>query len=208
MLDIYPPCETSENRIYWWILDYTADLIYVLDMLWVKPRIVFVKNGLSEINRKEMAMNYVRKSEFRYDLGSLAPFDILYLIPQMHFNALLRFPRLVKINVFWEFFDRMDQAARSGYMIRIVRTVIYMIFLIHLETCGYYWVSAYEGLRLNEWTYDGRGVAYIRCIYLATKTATSIGNNPKPVNELEYFFMTVYWLSGVFVFAMLIGQVT
>ncbi|KAI0207206.1 Cyclic nucleotide-gated cation channel beta-1, partial [Lamellibrachia satsuma] len=143
---------------------------------------------------------------FQLDLLSLTPLDLLYFIPDLKFNALVRLPRLLKIQTFWEFYDRMDQAAKSGHVVRILRTLIYMLLLIHFESCGYFAVSAYKGLNKDRWVYDGQGISYIRCMYLATKTATSIGNNPKPVDEMQYIFMTIYWLSGVFVFAMLIGQ--
>jgi len=50
--------------------------------------------------------------------------------------------------------------------------------------------------------------SYLHCMYLASKTATSIGNNAVPTIQIEYMFMTFYWLLGIFVFAMLIGQVS
>jgi len=50
--------------------------------------------------------------------------------------------------------------------------------------------------------------SYLHCMYLASKTATSIGNNAVPTIQVEYMFMTCYWLLGIFVFAMLIGQVS
>ncbi|XP_013414109.1 cyclic nucleotide-gated cation channel beta-3-like [Lingula anatina] len=151
-----------------------------------------------------MRRNYFRKLEFKLDMLSLLPLDLLYFA--VGFNSLLRAPRYFKIKTFLEFYNRFDQAAKSPHLIRVAKTMTYMVYLIHVETCGYYAVSVYEGIGSNKWVYNGEGNAYVRCFYLATKTSTSIGNNPTPTNTLEYVFMTVYWLSGVFVFALLIGQ--
>lgn len=121
--------------------------------------------------------------------------------------VILRIPRMVKLHTFWGFFVNVDRILASPHMVRILRTLMYMMYLIHLNACAYYAFSVWEGLGSNDFVFNGKGNAYIVCFYFATKTATSIGKNPKPRKEIEFMFMTFSWLMGVFVFALLIGQI-
>ncbi|BES89039.1 cation channel [Nesidiocoris tenuis] len=198
--------QTPENTAMWWALDYSMDVIYFIDMVFVKPRIMFLDEGFWVKDSRRTSINYMKKTEFKMDVISLIPLDLLYF----YFGAdcvILRFPRILKVHSFWEFFNHFDKVSPSPYIVRTARTLTYMIYLVHINACAYYAVSLYEGIAINHWVYNGVGNAYIRCFYFAVKTATSIGKNPRPENEAEYLFMTACWLTGVFVFAILIGQI-
>nr|XP_018898857.1 PREDICTED: cyclic nucleotide-gated cation channel beta-1 isoform X3 [Bemisia tabaci] len=200
------PYQTGDNLLTWIGIDYIMDALYFVDVVFVKPRMMYLEDGFWVRDPQLTRKNYFRKSQFKMDVLSLMPLDLLYLKYGAHLSY-LRLPRLIKIQTFWEFFNHFDSVLSSPYIVRVARTLTYMVYLVHLNACAYYAMSVHEGLGINSWVYNGIGNAYIRCFYFATKTATSIGKNPRPENEQEYIFMTVSWLMGVFVFAVLIGQI-
>ncbi|XP_053602705.1 cyclic nucleotide-gated cation channel beta-3 isoform X2 [Plodia interpunctella] len=200
------PYQTPENTPLWMTTDYLCDLIYLVDVALVKPRLMFLHEGFWVNDAGETRRNYRKKLQYKFDVISLLPLDILYLYFGTHM-VILRAPRLLKLQTFWEFHQAMDRVLSSPYVVRIGKTLFYIFYLIHLNACAYYAMSNYIGLDSNGWVYDNKGNAYIRCFYFATKTATSIGKNPKPEKTEEYLFMTAAWLMGVFVFALLIGQI-
>lgn len=202
------PFQTADNFKYWFMMDCAADFIYIVDLLFIKHRIMYLYEGFWIRDRQLTRKNYMRKYQFRLDVMSLLPLDLLYLHPFFGVGAVyLRIPRFLKIQSFWEFFKLLDRIIASPHMLRVGKTLSYMLYMIHLTACTYYAVSYYKGLGSNRWVFSGKGHPYVRCFAFATKTATSIGKNPKPFENDEYFFMTCAWLMGVFVFALLIGQI-
>ncbi|XP_020707806.2 cyclic nucleotide-gated cation channel beta-3 [Athalia rosae] len=200
------PYQTISNARKWMVCDYLADIIYLVDIVFVRPRVMFLEDGFWVKDPGLTRKNYMRKWQFKMDILSLIPLDLLYFA-YGYCQALLRIPRFFKVQTFWELYNCMDSVLSNPHVVRIARTLSYMLYLIHINACAYYAFSAWEGLGSNGWVFNGVGNAYIRCFYFATKTATSIGKNPKPENEYEYMFMTASWLMGVFVFALLIGQI-
>ncbi|TMS40245.1 hypothetical protein L596_006643 [Steinernema carpocapsae] len=202
---------------YWWLLfDYSADFIYLLDMIIIKPRLQFMKSGISIKSRKQMLGNYLSSSTFRYDVISLLPTDVIYLWTGI--VPIWRFVRVLKVTSYWQLFNLLDNSVSNPYVIRITKTFSYMIYLIHCNSCVYYMLSAWQAFGqlpyrinnqyfLNSWVYNNLGNAYIRCFYFTAAVATSTGNNPAPTNVIEYIYMTFSWMMGVFVFALLLGQI-
>ncbi|XP_065367499.1 cyclic nucleotide-gated cation channel beta-3 [Calliphora vicina] len=200
------PFQTPENTNMWLIMDFCADIVYLLDVVFFKHRIMYLFEGFWVKDKNLTRKNYMRKLQFKLDILALLPLELLYF--KYGTKAVyLRFPRFLKIQSFWEFFKLLDRVISSPHIVRIAKTLLYMLYMIHLTATLYYAYSDYQGLGVNRWVFSGKGHPYVRCFAFATKTATSIGKNPKPEREGEYVFMTAAWLMGVFVFALLIGQI-
>jgi cyclic nucleotide gated channel beta 1 len=140
------PFQTEDNYKTWLVADVIADVIYLIDLLFIKHRTMYLYEGFWIRDPQLTRKNYMRKLQFRMDVLSLLPLDFLYLHPFFGANAVyLRLPRLFKIQTYWEFFKLLDRSISSPHMLRVGKTLSYMLYMIHLTACTYYAVSNYKG---------------------------------------------------------------
>uniref|UniRef100_A0A3B3U2Y6 Cyclic nucleotide gated channel subunit beta 1b n=2 Tax=Poecilia latipinna TaxID=48699 RepID=A0A3B3U2Y6_9TELE len=198
------PYQTPQNAPYWLLADYTCDLIYILDIAVFQPRLQFVSGGDIVCDKKEMRKNYMKTKRFKFDVASLAPLELLYF--KTGINPLLRLPRLLKINSFFEFNERLEAILTKAYIYRVIRTTTYLLYCLHCNACLYHWASSYIGLGATQWVYNGVGNSYIRCYYFAVKTLITIGGLPDPTSLFEIVFQLINYFVGVFAFSIMIGQ--
>ncbi|CAD6200168.1 unnamed protein product [Caenorhabditis auriculariae] len=171
------PYQTSSNWIYWFCMDCIADFIYLFDMIMIKPRLRFMRGGIQVKVQKETRRHYLMTRTFKLDIISILPTDFFYI----YFGTLpiWRLNRIFKINSFWLLFDMLDNSFSNPYAIRIARTLSYMIYIIHCNSCIYYKLSALQ----------------------------AFGQIAYHENGKWYIYMTCSWMMGVFVFALLLGQI-
>ncbi|XP_015229561.1 PREDICTED: cyclic nucleotide-gated cation channel beta-1-like [Cyprinodon variegatus] len=198
------PYQTPGNIYYWLVTDYLCDLIYILDITVFQPRLQFVRGGDIVCDKKEMRKNYMKTKRFKFDVASLVPLELFYF--KTGINPLLRLPRLLKINSFFEFNERLEAILTKAYIYRVIRTTTYLLYCLHCNACLYHWASSYIGLGSTQWVYNGVGNSYIRCYYFAVKTLITIGGLPDPSSLFEIVFQLINYFVGVFVFSIMIGQ--
>ncbi|KAJ0029612.1 hypothetical protein NQD34_004609 [Periophthalmus magnuspinnatus] len=198
------PYQTPDNIYYWLLADYVCDLIYILDITVFQPRLQFVRGGDIVCDKTEMRKNYMKTKRFKLDVISLVPLELFYF--KTGINPLLRLPRLLKINSFFVFNERLEAILTKAYIYRVIRTTTYLLYCLHFNACLYYWGSAFKGLGSTKWVYNGEGNSYIRCYYFAVKTLITIGGLPDPTTLFEIIFQLINYFVGVFAFSIMIGQ--
>ena len=172
----------------WWFMDYFCDLLYLVDVL-VHMHEGYLEQGLLVEDAKLLRQNYLKGWAWRWDLASLLPTDLAYLVwptsgcharvpcpVVVRANRLLRAPRMM------EFFDRTE--TRTGYpnCFRICKVVLAILVLIHWNACAYFAISYVVGFGSDNWVYNLNGTLnatlsrqYIYSFYWSTLTLTTIG---------------------------------
>ncbi|XP_053311156.1 cyclic nucleotide-gated cation channel alpha-3 [Spea bombifrons] len=203
----------KSHTTLWLVLDYTADLIYILDTI-VRFRTGFLEQGLLVKDAKKLRVHYSKTLQFKLDMLSLLPTDLAYFkvglnVPELRFNRLLRFARM------FEFFDRTETRTNYPNIFRIGNLVLYILIIIHWNACIYFAISKAIGFGSDTWVYPnishpeyGRlARKYIYSLYWSTLTLTTIGETPPPVKDVEYLFVVFDFLIGVLIFATIVGNV-
>uniref|UniRef100_A0A4W2D0Q5 Cyclic nucleotide-binding domain-containing protein n=1 Tax=Bos indicus x Bos taurus TaxID=30522 RepID=A0A4W2D0Q5_BOBOX len=203
----------SEHLMLWLVLDYSADILYGMDML-VRARTGFLEQGLMVMDASRLWKHYTQTLHFKLDVLSLVPTDLAYFKLGMNYPE-LRFNRLLKLARLFEFFDRTETRTNYPNMFRIGNLVLYILIIIHWNACIYFAISKFIGFGTDSWVYPnvsnpeyGRlSRKYIYSLYWSTLTLTTIGETPPPVKDEEYLFVVIDFLVGVLIFATIVGNV-
>ncbi|XP_007991192.3 cyclic nucleotide-gated channel alpha-2 [Chlorocebus sabaeus] len=203
----------KDYYLVWLVLDYVSDVVYIAD-IFIRLRTGFLEQGLLVKDTKKLRDNYIHTLQFKLDVASIIPTDLIYFAvgihsPEVRFNRLLHFARM------FEFFDRTETRTSYPNIFRISNLVLYILVIIHWNACIYYAISKSIGFGVDTWVYPNitdpeygyLAREYIYCLYWSTLTLTTIGETPPPVKDEEYLFVIFDFLIGVLIFATIVGNV-
>lgn len=174
----------------------------------------FLEQGLLVKDSKRLWEHYKKTPQFKFDLISMMPTDLLMLqfgidSPELRFNRLFKMARL------FEFFYRTETRTNFPNIYRIGNLVLYILIIIHWNACIFFAISKTLGFGSDAWVYPNISDAkygrlfrkYTYCLYWSTITLTTIGETPPPVRDIEYLFVIIDFLIGVLIFATIVSNV-
>ncbi|XP_074657358.1 uncharacterized protein LOC141910564 [Tubulanus polymorphus] len=198
---------TSDNIVIWFTLDYTADLLYILDIAF-HFRTGFMEDGVLQTDATKLRIHYMNTTMFYIDCLCLLPLDFLYL--SIGFKSLVRCFRLVKIYRFWAFLDRTERHTNYPNVVRTITLLHYLFAIFHWNACCHYILNT-KVLNSGMWTYpvNDKSVAnnYLNGLYWSTIILTTIGDLPRPKSTGDFVFVITQVVFGLLLFATVLGHI-
>ncbi|CAF4004195.1 unnamed protein product [Rotaria sp. Silwood2] len=182
-------------RIFWISLDYTFDIIYLID-IFLQSRTGYFSHGLFVHNHYVLSRNYFTSRQFYLrDLLSIIPTDFLYLIPNYRFISIIRCNRFLRIHRLFEFQELTESRTRFPNAFRIFCLICLTLTLIHWNSCAYLLICQHLGFGTDRWVLpaaaknESVAMLYTYCFYWSTLLLSTIGDVPLPVKRAEYLFV-------------------
>lgn len=174
---------------YWLTIDVISDLVYILDIV-VQLRTGYLEQGLLVYDAKKLAINYLNSRKFIADIVSLLPFDLIqlkigYKIP------ILRFPRFLKAYRAIQLYYLQESRTLYPNVWRVANLTHILFLLGHWFASFYFIISKAEGFK-GQWLYPQPtgeyaklSRMYLRSLYWAVLTLTTIGDLPRPESNFQ-----------------------
>lgn len=115
-----------------------------------------MENGLICFDRVKIAKRYIRTFEFKVDIISLLPTDLIYYFAFPHNRRILsalRLNRLAKFSRLAEFTSITETETKYPTVFRMSNLLINILLAMHWNACIYFIVSDWIGFGKDEWVY-------------------------------------------------------
>lgn len=178
-----------------------------------KNIIGYLEQGLLLRDCKKLATNYLKSFQFKLDIFSIIPIDIIFIFYMSDYRTRFRFNRLIRVNRLFECRLKIETRTSYPFLFRICYLVLIIIVMIHCNACLYYIISKHIGFNSDDWVLHFESDArdffneYISCFFWSTMMLTTIGEVESPDNTAESAVMIITFLLAIVVVATLVGNI-
>ncbi|XP_067949992.1 cyclic nucleotide-gated channel alpha-3-like [Watersipora subatra] len=198
---------TSETALTWLPLDYSMDLIYLLD-IFKGLRTAYLDNGVLQTDAAKMRTHYKNTMIFYFDCLCLLPLDFIYL--SVGYNSMLRSARLMKVYKLWKFLDITERHTNFPNLIRTCTMIHYLFLMFHWNASVFFIVmrdsAAFDDTQCDN-DITPAHMQYIHSLYWSVMSLSTIAQLPQPRQLKEYLYTIITMVLALLLFATIMGTV-